>query len=129
MGYAFISYSSHDQAHADSLRAMLDKKRIKSWIAPYDIPAGSKYAAVVPYAIRDCSCLVVILTENAQNSESVLKELEYATKFRKAIIPIQLEDFAMNSGLALYIRTKEIISVEKIEESEETKKAIRDVEN
>lgn len=46
MGYAFISYSSKNKSLADSMRQLLNKNNIASWMAPYDIPAGSKYAKV-----------------------------------------------------------------------------------
>ena len=44
MGYAFISYSTKNQSAADAMRALFNKHDIDTWMAPYDIPAGSEYA-------------------------------------------------------------------------------------
>ena len=42
MGYAFISYSTKNQATADALKHLFDKSGINSWMAVGDIPAGRK---------------------------------------------------------------------------------------
>ena len=57
---------------------LLMKNSIKCWMAPYDIPTGSKYAYVINNAIEYCSCFVLLLTEDSQNSEFVEKEVERA---------------------------------------------------
>ena len=61
-GYAFISYSTKNQAAADAIRELLKRKGIATWMAPGDIPAGSKYAQVINRAVKESSCLVLILT-------------------------------------------------------------------
>ena len=96
MGYAFISYSTKNQAAADSLRDLLKKNRIDSWMAPYDIPVGSKYANVINKAIKDCSCFILLLTNASQNSVWVSKEVERAICYKKPLFPIQLEDIVLN---------------------------------
>ena len=52
MGYAFISYCTKNQTAADAFRDLFIEYGIDTWMAPYDIPAGSKYAGVITNAIR-----------------------------------------------------------------------------
>ncbi len=118
MGYAFISYSTKNQASADAMRQLFNKHSIDTWMAPYDIPAGSKYAAVITKAIRDCSCFVLLLSNDSQASEAVDSEVELATlTFKKSIITIELEKVILNDAFTFYIHNKQIIAVHKIDEA------------
>lgn len=117
MGYAFISYSSKNYSDAESFRVMFKRNGIASWMAPNDIPIGSKYAQVITQAIKGCDCFVLLLTNDAQNSVWVAKEVERAINHRKTIIPIQLEAVELNEEFELYISSDQIIGVRKIDES------------
>ncbi|MCM1363507.1 MAG: leucine-rich repeat protein [Faecalibacterium sp.] len=118
MGYAFISYSTKNQASADAIRNLFIKNKIDTWMAPYDIPAGNKYAAVITKAIRECSCFVLLLTNDSQESEAVDSEVELAAlTFRKSIITVQLEDVMLNDSFFFYIHNKQIIPVREVDES------------
>lgn len=117
MGYAFISYCSRNQAPADAMRALLTDKGIRTWMAPYDIPAGSKYAQVITQALKECGCLVLMLTQDSQDSIWVAKEVERAIHYKKAILPVQLEDVVLNDEFELYISTDQIVPVTRIDES------------
>lgn len=112
MGYAFISYSTKNQTSADAMRELFRKNGIDTWMAPYDIPAGSKYAAVITQAIRDCGCFVLLLTNESQSSEAVDSEVELAAlTFKKSIITVQLENVILNDSFTFYIHNKQIIAV------------------
>ena len=128
MGYAFISYSSKNQASADAMRNLLQKKYIEIWMAPYDIPAGSEYAEVLYDALSNCSCLVLLLTDNAQNSPWVKKEVNIAISEGKTIIPVKLEDVELNRSMKLYLQDQQIVPVHILdEESEEIQKVLKSV--
>lgn len=126
MGYAFISYSTKNQSPADSMRAVLNKRGIETWMAPYDIPIGSRYAQVINQAVKDCSCFVLLLTDAAQNSVWVAKEVERAINYKRVIIPIQLESIQLNDEFELYISSNQIVAVQKIDDSEPVMKRIVD---
>ena len=112
--YAFISYSSKNQNMADSTRHLMKTEGIPCWMAPYDIPAGSKYAFVINDALKNCACLVLLLTKESQNSEFVEKEVERAITYRKPIVTIQLENIKLNSGFEFYIGNQQIVAVKEI---------------
>jgi len=112
--YAFISYSSKNQQMADSVRLLFREEGIPCWMAPYDIPAGSKYAFVINDALEKCGCLVLLLTNASQESQFVEREIERAITYRKPIIPMQLEYLQLNSGFKFYIGNSQIIAVPEI---------------
>ena len=92
----FISYSSKDQAQAETVRDILEKNHLSCWMAPRDIPGGSNYTKEIPIAIRGCQVFVLILSQNSQSSHWVLKELDAAVNCGKVILPFMLEDCQLN---------------------------------
>lgn len=128
MGYAFISYSTKNQKEADAMRDLFRKNGIDTWMAPYDIPVGSRYAQVVNQALKGCACLVLLLTDEAQNSTWVSKEVERAVSYRRTIVPLQLEAIKLNDEFELYISTDQIMAIPKIDEdSPEVQKMLQAV--
>lgn len=92
----FISYSSKDITQAENVRNILEQNGIPCWMAPRDIPGGSNYTKEIPVAIRGCQVFVLILSQNAQNSHWVLKEVDAAVNNSKVIIPYMIEDIELN---------------------------------
>lgn len=129
-GYVFISYSSQNQQVADSFRQLLIEEGIACWMAPYDIPAGSRYAYVINDALENCTCLVLLLTNASQSSQFVEREIERAITYKKPIIPLQMEDLELNSGFKFYIGSSQIIEVPEIRrDSSAVNQAISGVRN
>jgi len=119
MGYAFISYSSHNQSAADAIRRLLQSNGVRTWMAPYDIPAGSEYAEVLYDALTGCACLVLLLTGDSQNSLWVKKEVNIAISNCKTVIPVKLEDVELNSAMKLYLNDQQIVPVHTLDEDSE----------
>ena len=114
MGYAFISYSSRNLDDAMTLRRFLAKRGVDTWMAPGDIPAGSTYAGVITRAIKGAECLVLLLTDDSQNSKWVDKEVERALTYGKAVIPVALGDMTLNDNFEFYLGNQQIIPVRHI---------------
>ena len=117
MGYAFISYSTKQQKDADALRYLLHQNDINTWMAPYDIPDGNEYGDVINRAIQNAACVVLILTEDAQNSIYVDKEIERALHYGKTIAPIQLDQVILNDSFSFYLCNQQILMVSSIDAS------------
>lgn len=115
--YVFISYSSKNTAQAEAVRNLLDKHYVQSWMALHDIPAGARYAHIIDEAIENCSCVLLLLTKDAQGSDHVDREIERATSYEKEIIPMRLDRCALNSGFRYYISSRQIIDVDVIDET------------
>lgn len=95
MHQVFISYSTKDQPQAEAVRNVIEQNGIACWMAPRDIPGGSNYTKEIPSAIRECQAFVLMLSQNAQNSHWVLKELDNAVNEGKIILPFQLEEITL----------------------------------
>ena len=96
MKEVFISYSTKDTVSAETVRDVLETNGLSCWMAPRDIPGGSNYTKEIPIAIRACTVFVLILSEHAQSSHWVLKELDSAVNAGKVILPFMLEDCILN---------------------------------
>lgn len=117
--YVFVSYSSKNAGEAGRIRKLLDREGLPCWMAPYDIPAGAKYAHVIDGAIEKCSCLLLLLTKEAQESAHVEREIERAISYKKEIIPVCLDACALNPGFRYYLSSCQIANVEAIDEDDE----------
>ena len=128
MGYAFISYSNKDRIAAEFIKDTLNSHGIATWMAPEDIPPGSKYAQVISKSIKESACIILILTDNSQNSKWVSKEIERAIHYDKTIIPIQLEDIILNDEFEFYISTDQIVSLHDLNaDSPELQRVIKEL--
>ncbi|MBQ9210612.1 MAG: toll/interleukin-1 receptor domain-containing protein [Clostridia bacterium] len=101
--HVFISYKSDEFDTANWVRSILETNGISCWMAPRDIPGGSSYAAEIPAAIRSCRVFVVILSQKAQESTWVPKELDIAINHHKIIMPFMLEDFQLRDDFNFYL--------------------------
>lgn len=124
--YVFISYSSKNQKYADATRELLLENNISCWMAPYNIPAGHKYAGVINDALENCGCLLLLLTEDSQDSEFVNREVERAISNKKSIITMKLEEIELNSDFKFYISCGQVVVVNKIDASSLAMKKILD---
>ena len=115
--YVFISYSTKNQGYAEAVRALLAEEKMDNWMAPYDIPSGQDYTDVVSNAIQNAACLVLLLTEDAQNSVYVDKEIERALHYGKTIAPIQLGSLTLNDSFSFYLCNQQIEMLPTIDDS------------
>jgi formylglycine-generating enzyme required for sulfatase activity len=88
----FISYSSYDKQIADAICSRLENNKIRCWIAPRDILSGIEYGEAIVEAIAGCSIVVLVFSENANNSIFVRKEIERALSKGKIILPFRIEN-------------------------------------
>ena len=107
--YVFLSYSTQNKAIADSVKAELECNEISCWMAPLSIPFGSNYSMEIFDAISNCKVFVLILSEQAMNSDYVSKELDLAVSNRKIILPFQIDDKELAKNFAFYLCNVQII--------------------
>ena len=115
MGYAFISYSSADLDKANDVRDLFLSKNIDCWMAKYDIQQN--FPKELGQKIRSCSCFVLLLTDSAQKSKWVSKEVALSIKYDKEILPVQLEKgFELNDAFSAYLAD---VHIEPVDETNE----------
>jgi hypothetical protein len=110
-GHIFISYANQDSAPAELLLSALERRGVKCWMAPRDIPPGGSYAGAILGAIESSSCFVLIYSKNANASVHVVREVERALKFEHNIMPIRLDDSELSQSLEYLLATVQWLSL------------------
>ncbi|MCL2797882.1 MAG: toll/interleukin-1 receptor domain-containing protein [Firmicutes bacterium] len=100
----FVSYSIKDQMFANEVVEYLESKGIECWIAPRDIAVGSKYyQAEIASSVIASKSFLLVLSENAIESDNVYDELALARKNNKRVIPFKIEDCTLTPRFELYL--------------------------
>ncbi|RLA82743.1 MAG: hypothetical protein DRG78_06325 [Epsilonproteobacteria bacterium] len=87
----FVSYSTYDLEHANSLKQHLEDTQIEVFIAEHSISPSQKLAPTISKAILDCDLFVVLWSDNAKDSDWVQQEIGKATAHSKNILPLVLK--------------------------------------
>ena len=74
----FISYASEDKPTADAVCATLENKRVRCWIAPRDVRAGTSFGGAIIQAINQSRMLVLVFSASANASPHVTREVARA---------------------------------------------------
>jgi uncharacterized protein YjbI with pentapeptide repeats len=98
----FISYSSRDQDFADRIHADLQNNGVRCWFAPHDLPIGAKILDGIDAAIRLRDKVLLILSEDAINSDWVGNEVttafeEERKRKQTVLFPIRLDNIVMET--------------------------------
>lgn len=99
----FISYSSKNTTTAQAICHELEDNGIKCWMAPRDIPVGSKYASVITRAIKECKAVVLVFSEQSAISPWVESEINIAFSNRKPIVPYKIDVVNLESYDEFYL--------------------------
>lgn len=99
----FISYKAEEFDEANWVKTVLEQNGISCWMAPMSIKGGSSYASEIPQAIRECKIFVLILSEKAQESKWVPKEIDQAINENKIILPFMLENCSLKDDFNFYL--------------------------
>lgn len=99
----FISYSRKDLDSVDVIRDILDRNGISYWIDKEGIYSGENYKEVIVDAIETAKAVVFVSSVHSNASINVVRELGYAVKQRRTIIPIMLDDTPYAKSIRLDI--------------------------
>lgn len=92
MSRVFICHSDKDRASAARIHDALESSGIDCWMAPLDVPPGMDYRRAIVEAIQRCALMVVIWSENINDSDHILTELDLALSRRLEVVPIRIRD-------------------------------------
>ncbi|MCL2773002.1 MAG: DUF5050 domain-containing protein [Oscillospiraceae bacterium] len=107
MGHdVFISHSSKDKLTADAICHTLEQNGVTCWIAPRDVRGGFNFGEEIILGIENCKLMVLIFSEESNNSSYVYAEVERAFSKGKIIIPYRLSKIEMNRNLELFLSGK-----------------------
>lgn len=88
----FISYSRKDMESVNAIRDILDRNGISYWIDKEGIFSGENYKEVIVDAIETSKAVIFVSSVNSNASINVIRELGYAVKQCRTIIPVMLDD-------------------------------------
>jgi hypothetical protein len=99
----FICHSSKDRTIANAICSKLEQNHIRCWIAPRDVLPGRDYAECIIDAISGTRLIVLVFSDNSNQSAHVHREIERAVGHGVAILPFRLEDVAPSPSLEYFI--------------------------
>jgi hypothetical protein len=99
----FISHSSLDKLAADAICHGLEARGVRCWIAPRDQLAGRAYGEQITAAITSARVMVLVFSDNVNNSQAVLNEINIAVGANVTIVPFRIAKVDFNSELHFYL--------------------------
>jgi hypothetical protein len=88
----FLSYSTKDKTWADAACAVLERHRIRCWIAPRDITPGDEWAVSIMNGLNGSRMMVLIFSGHANASKEVRREVERASSRGMTILWMRIVD-------------------------------------
>ncbi len=99
----FVSYSSKNKDIADAIVTDFELNNIKCWYAPRDIMPGEEWVSAITGALQRCKVLVLIYTDESNESRQVMNEVAVAFNAGKTIVPFRLSENRMSSEFEYYL--------------------------
>ena len=93
----FISYSRQDQATADHLCKALDEAGVSYWI-DRRIHGSANFLSEITRYIKQCRAMIFIASSHSAVSEFTQKEILFALKHHKTIIPYRIGKFRFENN-------------------------------
>lgn len=112
----FISYSRRDIDKAKEITELLDAHSIRYWIDQTGIYSGVNYKEVIVDAIDTAKVVLFLSSVDSNASINVIRELGYAVRQDKTIIPVMLDDTPYAKSIKL-----DISDVDQLEVSDTDK--------
>lgn len=107
----FISHASQDRKVAASICEAIENRGLACWIAGRDVAPGENYQEAIVAAIRQARVMVLVFSNNANNSQEIKKELALASQHRVAVIPVRVEDVVPADAFAYEFATRQWIDL------------------
>jgi hypothetical protein len=114
VGRVFISYASPDRGAADAIVKRLESNGIMCWIAHRDIRPGQIWSTVIATAIASSAAMLVYLTDSANTSRYVHREVQMGHDADKLLIPLVAADVQMSKALTLFLSSIQHIGLDDL---------------
>lgn len=112
----FLSHSSKDAVIAGQICERLEKNGAKCFIAPRDIRPGKEYAEEIINGIDKSAAMVMLMSQNANSSPHVLREVEHAVSSGTPILVYKMEEVALSKSMEYFLMTHQWISAKPRED-------------
>ncbi len=99
----FISHSSANAEKAEAIYQHIEKNGHSCFYAPRDIRTGFPYAEEIMNGIDSSDALVLILSNQSNESPHVLREIERAVSLNMPIIVYKIEDVTLTKSMEYFL--------------------------
>lgn len=106
----FISYASEEIELAKSVCRLLENNGVSCFIAVRDICVGHEYAEDIVNAIDNAKAMVLLLSQNSNESPHVLREVERAVSHNVPVIVYMIEQVELNKSMEYFLMTHQWIT-------------------
>ena len=107
----FISFASKDRVVAITICEALEHRGIDCWISTRDILPGENFQTAIVRAIRAAKVMLLVFSNNSNNSEEIKKEVALAGQSRLVVIPVRVEDVTPDEAFAYEFATRQWIDL------------------
>ncbi len=107
----FITYSSKDRKVAQTICSALEARGLRCWISSRNVKPGQNFQEQIVRAIRAARIMVLVFTDNANNSNEIKKELALASQNNLTVIPVRIEDVTPNEAFSYEFATRQWIDL------------------
>src|ERR1700675_337159 len=97
--FLFVSHVSEDRAAALEIVGELERRGVPCWIAPRDVEPGKPFDDEIAAALDRCRAMLLIFSEQCNESEYIRREVTVAGENHKIIIPFRIENVQPRRGL------------------------------
>ena len=101
--HVFVSFASEDVELARRAVDSLERSGFRCWFSERDIEPAASYPASITDAVAHSGALLLILTESANTSPHVVREIELAFNARRPILPIRMSGVLPSSDLDYFL--------------------------
>lgn len=108
----FISHSSKDADIALKICEILERNGKNCFIAPRDIRMGKEYAEEIVNGIDNAEAMILLMSENANKSPHVLREVERAVSKSVPILVYALEKVQLSKSMEYFLMSHQWMNVE-----------------
>ena len=112
----FISHSSENSAEAEKICGYIEKEGHKCFLAPRDIRSGHEYAEEIINGIDGSDVMLLLLSEKANSSPHVLREIERAVSKKIAIMVYKLEEVKLSKSMEYFLMTHQWLNTKSGED-------------
>ena len=113
MADIFVSYASPDRDVAFRIVSFLEEQGITCWVAPRDVPPGVEYGQAIINGIEQSRALVLILSDQSNDSQFVRKEVERAVSKTKPVLPVRIREVTPSGSLEFFISSAQWVDAWK----------------
>ncbi|MCM1539256.1 MAG: toll/interleukin-1 receptor domain-containing protein [bacterium] len=112
----FLSHSSKDADIANQICEQLEKNGTKCFIAPRDIRPGKEYAEEIINGIDESAAVILLMSQNANSSPHVLREVEHAVSGGTPILVYKIENVVLSKSMEYFLMTHQWVSAKPQED-------------